>query len=43
MFSTVVGLLMHVQMMEKEKTTSADKATADWTKKMKNILGIGGI
>jgi cell division protein FtsA len=43
MFSTVVGLLMHIQNMEKEKTTIADKATADWTKKMKNILGIGGM
>lgn len=43
MFSTVVGLLMHMQMVEREKTTMADKATADWTTKMKNILGIGGM
>ncbi len=42
MFATVVGLLMHAQMLEKDKVPGADKST-DWTRKMKNIFGIGGI
>lgn len=42
MFATVVGLLMHAQLLEKEKAPGADKST-DWTRKVKNILGIGGI
>jgi cell division protein FtsA len=41
-FATVVGLLMHAQLLEKEKAPGFEKSM-DWTKKMKNILGIGGL
>lgn len=42
MFATVVGLLMHAHMIEKDKAPSTDMAS-DWTQKMKNLLGIGGL
>lgn len=42
MFATVVGLLIHAQTLEKEKPTPKDRST-DWTSKMKNLLGIGGL
>lgn len=44
MFATVVGLLMHAQTLERDKSTAGIlEKTPDWTRKMKNILGIGGM
>lgn len=42
MFATVVGLLMHAQSLEKDKTPGIDKSS-EWTRKMKLFFGIGGI
>jgi cell division protein FtsA len=42
MFSTVVGLLMHAQLVDKDKAPGVEKSN-DWTQKMKTLLGIGGL